>query len=308
MLDYKTFGGNLAVKLDIMKAFDTIDWNFLLKVLEAFGFNRKFCDWIKLILNSTKLSFLVNGKSVGFFPCKRGVRQGDPLSPLLFCLAEDVLSRGISHLVQAGLLKTCLGPKSFSTPSHVLYADDVLVFCKGDKKNLDALMKLISDYSSASGQQLNKAKCKFYSCSISPRKSASLATCLGFSAGSLPFNYLGVPLFKGKPTRYQLQPIVDKILNKFAAWKGSLLSIMFNKSMLLYSFQVYIWPANLLNILDKSIRNFIWSGDTSTRKIVTVAWKKVCSSYMEGGLGIKYGGYCTISSPQKINCRKEVVF
>lgn len=87
LLDKKCFGGNMALKIDIKKAFDTSYWCFLLKVLKAFGFHPLFCNWIKVILKSAKLSISINGHSVGYFSCKRGVRQEDPLSPLLFCLA-----------------------------------------------------------------------------------------------------------------------------------------------------------------------------------------------------------------------------
>lgn len=120
MLHNRSFGGNIALKFDIKNVVDTIDLNFLLQVLESFGFNSQFCNWIKVILHSAKLSFLVNGRSIGYFSCKRGVRQGDPLSPLLFCLAEDVLSRGISLLVKEGKLNSMSGPRGFKTPSHVL--------------------------------------------------------------------------------------------------------------------------------------------------------------------------------------------
>lgn len=72
LLDSKAFGGNIAIKFDIRKAFDTIDWEFLLNVLKAFGFNSVFCNWTRVILHSVKLSFSVNGKSIGFFSCKRG--------------------------------------------------------------------------------------------------------------------------------------------------------------------------------------------------------------------------------------------
>lgn len=211
-------------------------------------------------------------------------------------MAEDVLSRAISHFVNSGLLKTASGPNNFSSPSHVMYADDMLVFCNGSKRNLQALMSLLSDYRKVSGQHINLGKCKFYMGShCTPRRRAQISASLGFSAGSFPFNYLGVPIFKGKPSRAQLQPIADRILSKLASWKGMLLSIMGRveltksvvHSMLLYSFQVYAWPVKLLNHLDRCIRNFIWSGDILTRKMVIVAWSKMSCPVKEGGVGIK---------------------
>jgi hypothetical protein len=84
VLQKRSFGGNLAIKVDIAKAFDTIQWSFLLRVLKAFGFNQKFCQWIHSILQSAKMSIAINGKQHGFFNCSRGVRQGDP-SSLLPC-------------------------------------------------------------------------------------------------------------------------------------------------------------------------------------------------------------------------------
>lgn len=214
---------------------------------------------------------------------------------MLFCLAEDVLSRAITNLVETGVLSTISGPRNLSAPSHVLYADDVLVFCKSHKRGLDALMKLFHDYGEASGQFLSLNKCKFYSGKISLAKSTRIVNSLGFSAGSFPFNYLGVPLFMGKPKRVHLQPIADRIMLKFASWKGNLLSIMGRvelvktviQSMLLYSFHVYVWPSSLLKHLDNSMRNFIWSGDPTVKKICTVAWHKMCLSFDEGGIGLK---------------------
>ncbi|CAJ2671617.1 unnamed protein product [Trifolium pratense] len=93
----KQFKGNLALKIDIRKAFDTLGWSFLLKVLRQFDFSDIFCYLIDIIFHSAKLSAFVNGKSVGYFSCVRGVRQRDPLSLLLFRLAEEVLSRSITR-------------------------------------------------------------------------------------------------------------------------------------------------------------------------------------------------------------------
>ncbi|XP_019450653.1 PREDICTED: uncharacterized protein LOC109352923 [Lupinus angustifolius] len=295
LLDHKSFGGNLAIKLDIRKAFDTIDWGFISNTLKAFGFDSKFIAWINTILGSAKLSIAVNGQNHGFFSCKRGVRQGDPLSPLLFCLAEDVLSRGLARLHAEGKIHSISGLGNISTPSHVLYADDILIFCKGIKRNILALKKLIDTYAQASGQHINPSKCKFFSTQATPSKIASISSWLGFTRGSLPFSYLGVSIFKGKPKTIHLQPIADRIVLKLAKWKGSTLSIIGRvelvksiiHSMLVFSFHVYLWPSSLLKLIDKSMRNFIWSGDISTRKLVTVAWHKICTPTIEGGLGLR---------------------
>ena len=89
----------MAYKVDIHKAFDTLSWKFLLLVLSRFGFHPSFVGWISTILRSAMLSIGINDCLVCFFPCSRGVRQDDHLSPLLFCLVEEVLSKGILKLV-----------------------------------------------------------------------------------------------------------------------------------------------------------------------------------------------------------------
>lgn len=70
LLQNRSFGGNIALKIYIKKAFDTMDWDFPIHVLHPFGFNDTFCNWVKVILHSAKLSFSVNGHAVGHFPCK----------------------------------------------------------------------------------------------------------------------------------------------------------------------------------------------------------------------------------------------
>ncbi|XP_019450635.1 PREDICTED: uncharacterized protein LOC109352905 [Lupinus angustifolius] len=179
LLDHKTLGGNLALKLDVKKAFDTIDWRFLMDTLKAFGFHNSFIHWIEVILNSAKLSISVNGHTVGYFSCKRGVRQGDP-----YPLCSSVWLK------------------------------------KGIKRDLLAIKDLFNEYANVSGQYLNLTKCKFYSTQANTRKIGKLTSWLGFGAGSLPFNYLGVPVFQGKPKAIHLQPIADRIINKLAKWKG----------------------------------------------------------------------------------------
>lgn len=106
MLDMKTYGGNIAIKFDIKKAFNTLNWEFLLGVLKKFGFHGNCLSWISSMLYSTNLSIPVNSVPQSFFPCYRGVRRDDPLSPILYCLGEEVLSRDISKIVEEGKVGT----------------------------------------------------------------------------------------------------------------------------------------------------------------------------------------------------------
>lgn len=84
-------------------------WPFLLNVLTKFGVAPRFHSWIHTISRSAHLFFGLNGKQIGFFTCLNGVRQGDHFSPLLFCIAEEVLSRCISMLVANGDIKLISG-------------------------------------------------------------------------------------------------------------------------------------------------------------------------------------------------------
>lgn len=179
------------MKIDVRKAFDTINWHFLIHVLQCFGFTQTFCDWILTILHSAKLYVNINGKGVGYFKCTRGVRQGDLLSPLLFCIAEEVLSRGLTALVIEGKLNQMRAARNLYAPSHCLYVDDILIFCSGTLVNIRNIMKLFEVYGQYSGQLVNAQKSKFYSGAINLSRIHTIASITGLSHGSLPFTYLG---------------------------------------------------------------------------------------------------------------------
>lgn len=154
-----------------------------------------------------------------------------------------------------------------------------MIFCKGTKRNLKHLMNLFKLYGDIFGQMISHSKCKYFSGTLSPNRNRSIGSILGFSAGRLPFNYLGVPIFKRKPKKIHLQSIADRIKVKLSTWRGSLLSIMGRvqlvksiiQGMLLYIFHIYLWPTSQLKLLDSWIRNFIWSGDILKRKLITVS-------------------------------------
>ncbi|XP_058741658.1 uncharacterized protein LOC131614046 [Vicia villosa] len=219
MLDSKSWCGNIAIKVGIRKAFDTLIWNFLMAVLQKFRFNQKFCLWIKSILHYAFISININVVLQGFFSCNNGVRQGDPLSPLLFCLAEEVLSRKILQLVDNNLLGNIVGPKKVMVPSYIMYADDVLIFCKVSISNIKTLFSTFKAYEDIYGQMVNCKKSSIYGGAMAHSRLNILASLTIFVIGSSPMMYLGLPIFKGKPKKVFLQPIVDKVLSKLASWK-----------------------------------------------------------------------------------------
>jgi len=130
------------------------------------------------------------------------VRQGDTLSPLLFCIAKDVLSKGIVKLVQDGKVGLISGTEYQSIQSHTLYADNVMFLCKGKISCIEELKKLFTDYANCSSQLMNPSKSLIFSSSILEPRFQAIVNMLGFYSGSLSLTYVGVPIFKAKAKKY----------------------------------------------------------------------------------------------------------
>ena len=135
----------LICKLDIEKAYDSINWKFLLKILQKMGFGSKWLGWMWSCIFSAKFSMLVNGVSAGLFPSTKGLRQGDPLSPYLFVIRMEVLDVLIRRAVEGGFLSGCNsrgGSRSPLNISHLFFVDDTIVFCEARKKGASNSLKL----------------------------------------------------------------------------------------------------------------------------------------------------------------------
>jgi hypothetical protein len=117
----------LLCKLGIEKAYDHVNWDFLLYMLRICGFKEKWCSWIAHCISSVRFSVLVNGTPFGFFSSSCGLGQGDPLSPLLFVIVIEALSKLLTTIVRRGLLSgfsVGSGSSKVANISHLLFADD----------------------------------------------------------------------------------------------------------------------------------------------------------------------------------------
>jgi hypothetical protein len=142
------------------------------------------------------------------FHCRRGVRQGYPLSPLLFVLAADLLQSLLNKATQDDLLKLPIPLLHSSDFPVIQYADDTLIIIEGCTSLLLFLKTLLSNFSSSTGLRVNFAKSQMIPINIDTERMTSLAQTFGCSIGSLPFTYLGLPLGLSKPKVDEYLPLV----------------------------------------------------------------------------------------------------
>ncbi|XP_058077435.1 uncharacterized protein LOC131225851 [Magnolia sinica] len=278
----KNRGGNVVLKLDMEKAYDKFDWNYLKQVLLHFS----FCDrWVQLVENcwaSCWFSVLINGESTSFFESSRGLRQGDPLSPSLFILGADVLSCGLHNLMSnGGCLPFSLG-RGCQRISHLLYADDTLLFLNGGRASMRKIVALLDEYQSASGQLINKGKSSFL-CSnkIPVSRIHAISSLLRIARSTGTFSHLGVPLSVGRLKSSAFQPLVDKVRGRIKGWTARILSQA--GRMVLIKHVLSSIPIH--SMAASCIPNQGWS--EGKRKLHWKSWKTISMPKEEGGLGIR---------------------
>lgn len=138
----KMEGGSFGLKLDISKAFDQLNRKFLFISLQNMGFSNIWIDWIKECVFTPKESVLINKYPCGFFSRGYGLCQGDPHSPYLFILAEEILNHNLSHSCLIRMIQPIYKPKGHALISHLLYADVILLFARAPKICVEELKRL----------------------------------------------------------------------------------------------------------------------------------------------------------------------
>jgi retron-type reverse transcriptase len=176
----------LILKLDLKKAFDCIDWDFLRLVLAQTGFNHQLIKWIMSCVDSANLAILVNGESSSFFHMGRGLRQGCPLSPLLFILAMEALSLLLKSAQAEGKISGIKVSRTLKI-LHLLFADDVLIMTKGTPQEWIEIKEILHNFCSATGLTINWEKSTFHFANIHP-------TSLDQIKGIFPIPSLHFPL------------------------------------------------------------------------------------------------------------------
>ncbi|XP_060190860.1 uncharacterized protein LOC132620183 [Lycium barbarum] len=196
------------VKIDLQRAYDSVEWIFLEKVLEALCFPPKFIQWLMECIHTVHYSILLNGEPTETFDTAKGLRQGDPISPYLFAIAMEYLSRCLHTLKENKDFKFHLKCARLGI-THLCFADDLLLFARGDTGSISAMYNCFQIFSQASGLYANVGKSCFYFGGITPTVQNTLLQQIVF----------GLEIICAAMT-----PLINKIVARISSWTAKKLS------------------------------------------------------------------------------------
>eukprot|EP00253_Pinus_taeda_P022878 PITA_22878 len=280
----------MLMQLDLSKAFDKDNWQYLEVVLTAFGFDHQWIKWILALIKSSNFSILVNGSPLEPFSPSRGIRQGDPLSPFLFVILMEGLSRLIRKAKAEGNIRGLHPPAT----THQQFMDDTMLHDTPTVKEAKAFKNILSLFSKASGMEINHAKSTIFFFNTHLAIQKHLSNILGFRRGNLPSKYLGAPLTSKPWQKHHWEKILAKLENKCRHWTHRALNfagrLVLTKAILQaipqYMFSILPAPQGILHKIRTIQRSFIWKGNSEKNKWALVACNKLCKSKAAGGLNL----------------------
>ncbi|KAG7532416.1 Endonuclease/exonuclease/phosphatase superfamily [Arabidopsis thaliana x Arabidopsis arenosa] len=239
----------MAIKTDMSKAYDRVEWSFLQALMLKMGFAQKWVDLISYCVSSVSYKILLNGVPRGSIRPTRGIRQGDPLSPFLFILYTEALVANLKEAEWHGRIQGLQVSRASPSTSHLLFADDSLFFCKADPLQGAEIIKILRIYGEASGQQLNTAKSSV--------------------------------MFGHEVDNITRTTIKDAIGGKEVLIKS------IAQALPTYVMSCFLLPKAIRSKLSSAIANFWWKTNENSNGIHWIAWEKLCMPYSDGGLGFR---------------------
>ncbi|KAA3478112.1 reverse transcriptase [Gossypium australe] len=288
--------GHFALKLDMSKAYDRVEWDFLAGMMTALGFHN---DWIVLIMRcvcSVSYSVSLNGLNSDWFSPSRGLRQGDPLSPYLFLICAEGFATLLEDVKQRGLMEGAPIGRGRISINHLFFADDCILFGDASLEGARTVHKVINEYERNAGQRVNYDKSLiFFGANVGNKIKEEITTLLGVRMAPSPEKYLGLPMMVGRRKMWAFNTFIDRFRKRVEGWSLRYLSMggkeVFIKSVLqatpIYAMQCFLFPKALCSKLETIMNGFWWANNKSSRGIRWSCWDTLCLPKCDGGMGFK---------------------
>jgi Reverse transcriptase (RNA-dependent DNA polymerase) len=288
---------SFALKADINKAFDSVEWAFIEHGLRKINVPESLNKLIVSCLRSSKITVLINGKGDGFFQPTRGLRQGCPLSPYLFIISMEFFTKAMDRALQEARIQGIKVARSAPILTHALYADDLVVFARANGNEVHQLQTILQEFGQVSGLQLNPNKSTiWFSKSCSDQSKHEVLSKLQAKLAKEEERYLGIMVKqKARSGDHTDKLLEEKFQISFAGWKINTLSpsgrLVLIKSSLI-SIPVYYMscchiPTKTVTKLTSLLRKFFWGKLDKQRYLAMISWEKICLPFEEGGLDVK---------------------
>ena len=278
MLDFTDMENIPAILLlvDFEKAFDSIEWSFIIKAMKYFNFGDSICSWIECLYKDTTSCIINNGWTTEQFHPSRGVRQGCPLSPYLFIIAAEVLSISIRN-----------NPKIIGVDDQKIcqYADDTTLFLRFNKESIDTTLRMFDDFQKISGLKVNLDKTEIFPIGSIKNSIVPMYVHKNIKWSQAGVTALGIFITHDTDTliKQNFEPILTKIQNIIHIWKMRDLTLFgkvtvikaFLQSQLVYQLSVLPSPDNkFMKRIEKLLFNFLWSNKPDKIKRSTMYCSK----------------------------------
>lgn len=288
--------GVMALKLDMSKAYDRLEWSFVEQVLKSMCFLLRMVELIMKCITTVSYQILINGQPSSPFTPERGLRQGDPLSPYLFVLCADVLSGLIRAEVTSQNIHGVKIARTAPQISHLFFADDILLFSKANKSEAEKIMSILTRYKRASGQVVNLDKSEAtFSRNVPSEDIQTICEIMGVKAVEAQSRYLGFPVPFGRSKKVIFTGVMDRVWKKLKGWKERFLSRAGKETLIKavaqaipnYILSWYKLPEGCCNDIDSMLAKFWWGSKEEERKIHWMSWAKLSKAKERGGLGFR---------------------